>query len=71
MAEFQLRVNGRTRVVEVASAVPPLYVSMNDLELPGPRFGRGLAQCGYCVNGIQMEEYPFTPERVLAALASA
>ena len=135
MAEFQLSVNGQTRVVDVASAVPLLYVSMNDLELQGPRFGRGLAQCGscsvlldgietracvtpvssvgereittleglpewyasqqnleeapelhpvqqamideqavqcgYCVNGIQMEEYPFTPERVLAALASA
>ncbi len=135
MAESQLRVNGQTRVVDVASAVPLLYASMNDLELQGPRFGRGLAQCGscsvlldgietracvtpvssvgereittleglpewyasqqnleetpelhpvqqamideqavqcgYCATGIQMEEYPFTPERVLAALASA
>ena len=33
MAEFQLSVNGQTRVVDVASAVPLLYVSMNDLEL--------------------------------------
>ncbi len=48
MAEFQLRVNGRTRVVDVASAMPLLYVLMNDLELQGPRFGCGLAQCGSC-----------------------
>ena len=33
MAEFQLRVNGRTRVVDAASAMPLRYVSMNDLEL--------------------------------------
>ncbi len=56
MAEFQLRVNGQTRVVDVASAVPLLYASMNDLELQGPRFGCGLAQCGSCsvlLDGIE------------------
>ncbi len=48
MARFSLIVNGRTRVVDVAPATPLLYVLRNDLELKGPRFGCGLAQCGAC-----------------------
>jgi len=48
MARFSLTVNGRTRVVDVDPATPLLYVLRNDLELKGPRFGCGLAQCGAC-----------------------
>src|SRR5688572_8339699 len=48
MAELSLRVNGRTRVVEVDPATPLLYVLRNDLGLKGPRFGCGLGQCGSC-----------------------
>jgi len=49
MADFALRVNGATRrVSSVAADTPLLYVLRNDLELNGPKFGCGLAQCGAC-----------------------
>lgn len=54
MARISLKVNGTTRVVDVDPATPLLYVLRNDVELNGPRFGCGLAQCGACtviVNG--------------------
>ena len=48
MAKFTLRVNGEQRAVEVEPDTPLLYVLRNDLELNGPKFGCGLAQCGAC-----------------------
>ena len=48
MASFTLRVNGERRTVAVESDTPLLYVLRNDLELNGPKFGCGLAQCGAC-----------------------
>lgn len=48
MARFSLNVNGAARVVDVEPDTPLLYVLRNDLELKGPRFGCGLAQCGAC-----------------------
>ena len=48
MAKIALRVNGKTRVVDAEPDVPLLYVLRNDLELNGPKFGCGLAQCGAC-----------------------
>jgi nicotinate dehydrogenase subunit A len=48
MAQISLTVNGQSRVVEIDPSTPLLYVLRNDLELDGPRFGCGLAQCGAC-----------------------
>ena len=48
MANFTLRVNGTSREVAVDPDTPLLYVLRNDLELNGPKFGCGLAQCGAC-----------------------
>ena len=48
MAKFTLRVNGTAREVSVDADAPLLYVLRNDLELNGPKFGCGLAQCGAC-----------------------
>ena len=48
MANFTLRVNGKTQTVNVDPATPLLYVLRNDLDLHGPRFGCGLGQCGAC-----------------------
>ena len=48
MAQFTLRVNGETKTVSVEPDTPLLYVLRNDLELNGPKFGCGLAQCGAC-----------------------
>jgi nicotinate dehydrogenase subunit A len=48
MASFTLRVNDRSTTVDVEPDTPLLYVLRNDLELNGPKFGCGLAQCGAC-----------------------
>src|SRR5215831_1841904 len=48
MAEFSIKVNGRMWPVSAAPDTPLLYVLTNELELHGPRFGCGLAQCGSC-----------------------
>jgi aerobic-type carbon monoxide dehydrogenase small subunit (CoxS/CutS family) len=41
-------VNGFRREVQSPSDTPLLYVLRNDLQLIGPQFGCGLAQCGAC-----------------------
>jgi isoquinoline 1-oxidoreductase alpha subunit len=41
-------VNGVKRDVQSPADTPLLYVLRNDLELSGPQFGCGLAQCGAC-----------------------
>jgi nicotinate dehydrogenase subunit A len=54
MASITLNVNGKSRIVNTDPSTPLLYVLRNDLELNGPKFGCGLAQCGACtviVNG--------------------
>jgi nicotinate dehydrogenase subunit A len=44
----RITVNGRRHTVSAAPHTPLLYVLRNELELKGPRFGCGLAQCGAC-----------------------
>ncbi len=49
MAEpLSIKVNGRDWPVRASPDTPLLYVLTNELELHGPRFGCGLAQCGSC-----------------------
>jgi isoquinoline 1-oxidoreductase alpha subunit len=43
-----ITVNGVRRDVQASADTPLLYVLRNDLELSGPQFGCGLAQCGSC-----------------------
>ena len=43
-----ITVNGVRREVQAPTDTPLLYVLRNDLELSGPQFGCGLAQCGAC-----------------------
>lgn len=45
---LKIKVNGREWPVQADPDTPLLYVLMNELELKGPRFGCGLAQCGSC-----------------------
>lgn len=55
-ANFRIRVNGRRHRVRAEPDAPLLYVLANDLELKGPRFGCGLAQCGSCsvlIDGVE------------------
>jgi len=54
MPSITLNVNGKSRTVVSDPTTPLLYVLRDDLELNGPRFGCGLAQCGACtviING--------------------
>jgi nicotinate dehydrogenase subunit A len=53
MSVFTLKVNGRTHSVDVDPATPLLYVLSDDLDLRGPKFGCGLAQCGSCTVNIK------------------
>jgi nicotinate dehydrogenase subunit A len=48
MAKISLRVNGKTQTVDAEPEMPLLYALRNDLQLNGPKFGCGLAQCGAC-----------------------
>jgi len=43
-----ITVNGVRREIQSPNDTPLLYVLRNDLELSGPQFGCGLAQCGSC-----------------------
>ena len=43
-----LTANGVTHVISVPPETPLLYVLRNELDLRGPHFGCGLAQCGAC-----------------------
>jgi aerobic-type carbon monoxide dehydrogenase small subunit (CoxS/CutS family) len=47
-ARWTLLVNGQRHEVDAAGDTPLLYILQNDLQLKGPRFGCGLAQCGSC-----------------------
>jgi aerobic-type carbon monoxide dehydrogenase small subunit (CoxS/CutS family) len=52
----QMNVNGRSVTVTAATDTPLFYVLSNELQLRGPRFGCGLAQCGSCsvlVDGVE------------------
>jgi aerobic-type carbon monoxide dehydrogenase small subunit (CoxS/CutS family) len=54
---MDLKVNGRTRAVTASPDTPLLYVLAGELELKGPRFGCGLAQCGSCsvlLDGVEI-----------------
>lgn len=53
---MQIKVNEKTRTVAASPETPLLYVLSNELQLQGPRFGCGLAQCGSCsvlVDGVE------------------
>jgi nicotinate dehydrogenase subunit A len=45
---ISITVNGRTHAVHATPDTPLLYVLRDELELDGPKFGCGLAQCGAC-----------------------
>ena len=55
MARYSLVVNGMTRSVDADPDTPLLYVLRENLELNGPKFGCGLAQCGACMVHVDGE----------------
>src|SRR6185295_14855919 len=57
MAGLQIKVNEKPWDVAATPDTPLLYVLMNELQLHGPRFGCGLAQCGSCsvlLDGVEI-----------------
>ena len=48
MAAYTLNINGKTRRVDVDPATPILWVLRDHLDLPGTKYGCGIAQCGAC-----------------------
>jgi nicotinate dehydrogenase subunit A len=48
MSALFFKVNGRVHKVDVDSSTPLLYVLSDELQLRGPKFGCGMAQCGAC-----------------------
>ena len=57
MATFNLRVNGKSKTVNVDNDTPLLWVLRDELNLVGTKYGCGIAQCGACtvhVDGVAM-----------------
>jgi aerobic-type carbon monoxide dehydrogenase small subunit (CoxS/CutS family) len=55
--EIRLQVNGQPHTISAEPDMPLLYALANDLQLKGPRFGCGLAQCGSCsvlLDGVEV-----------------
>ena len=48
MAIFKLNINGKKHQVDVAPETPMLWVLRDYLNLPGTKYGCGIAQCGAC-----------------------
>jgi len=54
MAIYNLNINGNTKQVDVDPATPVLWVLREHLNMPGTKYGCGIAMCGACtiqVNG--------------------
>ena len=64
----ELTINGATITTDADDDTPLLYVLTDELQLQGPRFGCGLAQCGSCsvlVDGVETRAC-ITPVATLA-----
>lgn len=48
MAVFNLKINGKEQPVDVDASTPLLWVLRDHLNLPGTKFGCGIAMCGAC-----------------------
>jgi len=48
MAKYSLKINGKIKQVDVDPSTPILWVLRDHLNMPGTKFGCGMAQCGAC-----------------------
>lgn len=48
MAQYNIKVNGQSKQVDVDSDTPLLWVLRDTLSLVGTKYGCGIAQCGAC-----------------------
>lgn len=57
MANYNLKINGKSKTVNVDDDTPLLWVLRDELNLVGTKFGCGIGQCGACtvhIDGIAM-----------------
>jgi isoquinoline 1-oxidoreductase alpha subunit len=45
---YKLKINGSTKQVDVDPSTPVLWVLREHLNMPGTKYGCGIAQCGAC-----------------------
>ena len=48
MAKYSLKINEKTQQVDADPSTPMLWVLRDHLNMPGTKFGCGIAQCGAC-----------------------
>ncbi len=48
MAKFSLNINGKIKKVDIDPTTPMLWVLRDHLDMPGTKYGCGIAQCGAC-----------------------
>jgi isoquinoline 1-oxidoreductase alpha subunit len=48
MAKYSLKINGKIKQVDVDPSTPMLWVLRDHLNMPGTKFGCGMAMCGAC-----------------------
>ncbi|RAI88461.1 (2Fe-2S)-binding protein [Algoriphagus yeomjeoni] len=48
MAQYNLKINGATKQVDVDPSTPMLWVLRDHLDMVGTKFGCGISQCGAC-----------------------
>lgn len=48
MAKYNLKINGKTRAVDLDPSTPILWILRDHLNMPGTKYGCGMAQCGAC-----------------------
>jgi nicotinate dehydrogenase subunit A len=66
--DIEFNLNGKSTTIDVGSDTSLLEVLRNDVELNGPKFGCGLAQCGACavlLDGVSIRSC-VTPVAVVA-----
>jgi isoquinoline 1-oxidoreductase subunit alpha len=57
MAKYKLKINGKSLAVDVDPTTPILWVLRDHLNMPGTKYGCGMAQCGACtihLDGVAM-----------------
>jgi isoquinoline 1-oxidoreductase subunit alpha len=69
--KLKIQVNGVAHRVSGSRDTPLLYVLRNELQLIGPRFGCGLAQCGACSVLLDKKELRSCVTPVAAAVGKS
>ncbi len=55
MAKYSVKINGKTQKLDLDPTTPMLWVLRDHLNMPGTKYGCGIAMCGACtvhLNGV-------------------